>query len=118
MGKTMIDASNYFEASAGEFMKLPRRITQLFLAFVGESVEWAGETWSFNFESRSSFYWTNGTHLIRVSDHWSEGQVHCACGNIRSCWWTLSGCSRSKKEGCEGGFYAGIIRFSDMFWRR
>ena len=117
MGKTMIDASNYFEASAGEFRKLPRRITQLFLGSIGDSVKWAGSTWSFNFRSKSSFYWTDGEWLVRVSDHWSEGFVRCACGNIRKCRWTLCGRSRSMKEGCEDGFYAGVCRFSDMRWR-
>lgn len=118
MGKTMIDASNYFEASAGEFRKLPRHVTTLFLASVGDSVEWAGETWEFNFRSQSSFYWTNGTHLIRVSDHWSRGQVRCACRDIRRCWWTLADRSRSLKKGCVDGFYAGIVPFAGLSWRK
>lgn len=113
MGKT-IDASNYFEASAGEFRKLPSRITRLFLASVGDDVEWAGELWKFNFRSASSFYWTDGTRLIRVSDHWSRGSVRCKCGNVAHCWWTLADRSRSMKKGCADGYYSGLISFSEM----
>lgn len=117
MGET-VNASNYFEASEGVFRKLPRRIAALFLSSVGDDVEWAGTIWSFNFKSNSSFYWTNGTHLIRVSDHWSRGNVRCACNWIRRCWWELSDRSRSMKKGCVGywfgGFYAGMIAFADM----
>lgn len=112
-----INASNYFEASVGEFRKLPSRITRMFLALVGEDVSWAGETWKFNFRSNSSFYWTNGTHLIRVSDHWSRGSVRCECDNVARCWWTLADRSRSLKKGCVGGFYAGIVPFAGLSWR-
>ena len=113
MGKT-ITASNYFEASFGEFRKLPSRVTSMFLASVGDDVTWAGRRWRFNFRSLRSLYWTDGTHLIRVSDHWSEGNVRCACNWIARCWWTLADRSRSMKKGCVGGFYSGIIAFSDM----
>lgn len=109
-----ITASNYFEASEGVFKKLPSRITRLFLASVGDDVVWARETWKFNFKSVSSYYWTNGTHLIRVSDHWSEGAVRCECNWVSRCWWVLDGRSKSMKHGCVEGFYAGIISFSDM----
>ena len=50
MGKT-ITASNYFEASFGEFRKLPSRVTSMFLASVGDDVTWAGRRWRFNFRS-------------------------------------------------------------------
>lgn len=114
MGETMIDASNYFEASAGEFRKLPRKVTRLFLSNIGKSVMWDGQTWEFNFRSANSYYWTSGTHLLRVSDHWSSGAVRCACRWIRRCWWTLASRSRSMKEGCVDGFYSGIISFTEM----
>lgn len=113
MGKP-INASNYFEASVGEFHKLPSRITRLFLTSVGDDVRWAGAVWKFNFRSVSSFYWTNGTHLIRVSDHWSGGSVRCECDWIASCWWTLVDRSRSLKKGCVGGFYAGFVPFAEL----
>ena len=109
-----VNASNYFEATAGVFKKLPGRVCNLFLNSVGEDVEWAGCTWSFNFRSARSFYWTDGTCLIRVSDHWSKGAVETQCGWIRRCWWELYSKSTSTKFGRVDKFYAGVSAFEDM----
>lgn len=133
----MIDASNFFEASKGAFRVIPSKwVEQLKNAIdvVEEFDDYFGSTnsrvvmneitlgnrkWIPNFYSHSarwgstSAYWVSedGQYLLRVSDHWSLAQkgVH-QCGNIRKCWWALTG----RKQAGVDGLWGGIVKFSDL----
>lgn len=64
----------------------------------------------------SSFYWVSedGTHLMRLSNHWSAVEVRVeafTCGNVARCWWSLRTQGRNLRK---GEWHLGIIAFCDM----
>lgn len=124
----MINKNNYFEHSRGVFKMQPTSWAAILSGaikhtstgeFAQEAVALGNRKWFPNFVSYSerwgtiSAYWVSedGQYLIRLSDHWSKAPkgIH-QCGNIRHCWWELSG----RRQSGYSSLWAGIIKFSDL----
>ena len=131
-----ITSKNYFVSSEANFRVIPVSWTLALLKGGDQPVRLGNQTFLRDFTSKSpsygsvSVYWisTDGTTLIRVSDHWSTASCHNEretvnrCKSIRKCFWRL--CGRAKSETVEfkdlgsscGYFAGGIVRFRDMKW--
>lgn len=82
-------------------------------------IKLGNHTWKPNFVSYNarycsmSAYWVSedGQYLLRISNHWSKAPKGVfACGNIRYCWWELTG----RKQPGVNNLFGGIIKFSDL----
>ena len=135
-----IDSTNYFVSSVGQFRSIPTKWVHRILdavSFEGRdvtfkvgfsSIKLGNREWVPNFISASyslSIYLVSidGEYLLRLSDHWSDAQgglTTIRCGNIRRCWWDLTGSIQAPVKSeypFARSLLGGITKFSDMVER-
>ena len=144
----MFNKNNYFTNSRGNFNQVHPKMVEKILGEVRSYVEmnfspeeggWGyrftdlprsiklgNRIWNYNFMSYSqrwgstSIYYVSEdeTHLMRISDHWSESSVDTNnCGNIRFCYWCLKGNPYRgvKIKYHDKKFFGGIIPFKELY---
>lgn len=127
----MIDNSNYFLASKGEFKTLPRKCLETVMT-MEQTIVLNGRIWTLNHVSEfydkwdgckqvSSIYYVSEDRnwLIRASEHWcttkpcSRKNRTFICKQIKSCRWSLDKGGQTVSAN-RRIWQAGIIRFSDL----
>lgn len=124
----MADRTDYWSGTSATWRALPlswvRGLLRARRAEIGSPVTLGNHVYRLDHKSASSWYWVSedGTHLVRLSDHWSSGSSSVNCGRIKDCRWRLEGdcgavrCGLSSYRGSPrpADFTAGIVELRSM----
>ena len=122
----MITVNDYFNGTKATWKALPLTWVKKLLALAtsDQDVKLGNRTFRKNHTSPESYYWvsTDGSHIIRLSTHWSDGSSTNNCGWVSTCRWTLVddhghisvGTKRDRRGYVQSAWCAGIVAFSDM----
>ena len=123
----MVTVNDYFNGTRAIWKALPLTWVRKLLALQDsdQPVKLGNRTYTKNYSSSESYYWisTDGSYLIRLSNHWSKGSSAKNCQWVATCWWELAGDTGHQSIGTvknrfngyvQSKWCAGIVAFRDM----